>query len=101
MPTSSSDSHPDLSRLNGIDLIARANCVYLRKSTTGVPLDPIRLWPVMILLLDDVNSDEQQKSAELYTCNESQASEIQVLQNDIAQLKLASTPATVPYYKMI
>lgn len=98
MSTSSSDPHPDFSCLNEINLIARATCVYLGISTKGVPLNPLRVWIKMIRCLDVMEANVQQDSAELHnlrTRTESQAREIQALQNKAPHLELASTPATV------
>lgn len=45
MSTSSSGKHPNLLRLQDIDLIDCATCAYLRISTIGVSLNPLCLWP--------------------------------------------------------
>ena len=89
---------PDAALLADLDTILRAVCNYLGISTGGVPIDPLRSWTEIFRRLDVVEADGQQDSAELQDLRqrtEDQSRLIQSLQTKVAQLELASTPATV------
>lgn len=98
MSTSSSGEHPNLLRLDEINLIACATCAYLETSTTQVPSILFARGPSE-RRLDAVEANEYQDSSKLHdlcTCTESQAREIQAIHTNAAWLELASNPSLSP-----
>lgn len=90
--------HPDSALLGDLNPTICAVCTYLEISTTGVPINPLRLWEEVLRQLNVVEADGQQDFAELQELRhqtKEQARVIHTLQTKVTQIELASTPATV------